>query len=86
MGNVGDARTLKQGSWDVAQQFQYTAQVFERGAIYFATFRFAFAVSAFVADDVSVLEHARANIYRLGCFLGTAEEKIASGRRADDDL
>ena len=49
-------QTLRQGSWDVADQFQYAAQVTDDGhmGVYFATFRFSFAIAAVVAMDRSL--------------------------------
>jgi hypothetical protein len=51
------ARTLSQGRFEVSDQFQYSWRLRDDGAagLYFAAFRFAFAVVAFAARDRELL-------------------------------
>lgn len=68
LGMLGEPKTLRQGSWEVGDQFRYASIGTEEGTMsaHFATFRFSFAVCAFVAeqadnirppDDISHVTH-----------------------------
>lgn len=50
---MGKPRTLRQGRWEVGDQFRYSSIGTEEGTMsaHFATFRFSFAVCAFVAEQ-----------------------------------
>jgi hypothetical protein len=49
-------QTLRQGTWDVADQFQYSARVTDdhQMGVFFASFRFSFAVAAVTGMDRSL--------------------------------
>src|SRR5262249_55516381 len=68
-------KTLRQGSWDVADQFQYSTAVVDKGAMAacFASYRFSFAVAKFrfsfavaTAVDRSVLTDRWPQIFSPG--------------------
>ena len=52
---LGPARTLEQGKWNVADQFNYSFGMGEGGnsAAYFSTFRKSFAVLSWVSTDIA---------------------------------
>ena len=55
---LGPPETLRQGRWNVGNQFEYAYAVPETGgtAAYFSTFRQSFAVLSWVSEDATELE------------------------------
>lgn len=49
---MGESQTLRQGSWNVGNQFRYASIGTQEGTMsaHFASFRFSFAICAFVAE------------------------------------
>lgn len=54
---MGKPKTLKQGKWEVGEQFRYVSIGTEDGAMtaHFATFRFSFAICAFTAERANMV-------------------------------
>ena len=52
---LGDPTTLKQGKWEVPEQFLYSSKATEDGhmSAHFASFRRSFAICAFVVMDIT---------------------------------
>jgi hypothetical protein len=71
---IGPETTLRQGSWTVSDQFQYSSLATDTGTMsaHFAGFRFSFAIVAFVAehaDNVELLEGKdNTTLFRPGCL------------------
>jgi hypothetical protein len=55
---VGSPDTLRQGKFEVGDQFMYASQSLPGGDVsaHYATFRLSFAINAFVAEDTATIE------------------------------
>jgi hypothetical protein len=58
-------QTLRQGAWDVGDQFQYSARVTDDSqmGLFFASFRFSFAVAAIAAMDRSLFSASMGPVF-----------------------
>ena len=85
-------QTLRQGAWDVANQFQYSTRITveQTMGLFYATFRRSFAVAAFTAINRTLFNFARGlplraqgNInWSLKGALGGVTQKCAERRNA----
>jgi hypothetical protein len=71
---VGSPDTLRQGKFEVRDQFMYASESLPGGGMsaHYATFRLSFAINAFVVEDTAMIEGytPSPNVYNPGFLKG----------------